>query len=258
MHAKVSAIVGRVTHTFVRRRGTIGPGLARRTFLNRPLCVKSSVNTQQHLFTAFHRRKPEPHECVICRVYITGVAVRVPCGHHYDIDCLRDLIQASTRDESLFPPQCCQQSIPRGLFEPHLDFSLSALFSEKSIEFGTLKRVYCARPTCSRFLGPRTISGAPYIFICAIKTCCTQTCSRCRQEVKGSAKHTCPSFEKVEKEIVKLSRKTGWAPCPGCERVIELRAGCFHMTCICKTQVNLIPSVYAASNNANSPHKVLL
>ena len=161
----------------------------------------------------------------------------MPCGHYYDIGCLRELIQASTRDESLFPPRCCRQDIPRELFEPHLNPSLSALFSEKSIEFGTLKRVYCSKPTCSRFLGPRTTDGSPYVFVCPVRSCSAQTCSRCRQEIRGTAKHACTQIGGVETEIVKLSRKTGWAPCPGCERLIELRAGCFHMTCICKTQV---------------------
>ncbi|CAL1709005.1 unnamed protein product [Somion occarium] len=221
---KVSGIVGRVTNTLVRRRDTLqlpGSTSTPRAFLHRPV------------------RKPEPHECVICRSNISSIAIKVPCGHSYDLGCLRELVQASTRDESLYPPRCCQQTIPRRLFESHLDPNLSALFSEKSIEFGTLKRVYCAKLACSRFLGPRSTSSTttPYIFVCPVKSCCTRTCSWCRQEVKGHGKHSCAQDQDQDgKQLAKLSQKAGWVSCPGCERVIELHTGCFHMTCICKTQ----------------------
>ena len=146
-----------------------------------------------------------------------------------------DLVEASTKEESLYPPRCCRQPIPRSTFQQYMSASLANLFSEKSIEFSTLKRVYCAKPTCSRFLGPRTKGTLPHNYPCSSSDCSTRTCSRCRSEVKPHVLHTCRP-DGPSKQLASLSRKTGWVQCPGCDQMVELLTGCYHMTCICKTQ----------------------
>ncbi|KAI0070132.1 hypothetical protein K474DRAFT_1680382 [Panus rudis PR-1116 ss-1] len=205
MH-RMAALVDRVAHTFTRRRDLKAPLLARR-------------------ITKLH--------------HITSVPIMVPCGHYYDPECLIDLVQASTRDESLYPPRCCQQQIPKAVFAPYMSQSLAVLFSDKSIEFDTLKRVYCAKPTCSRFLGPK--SAKAYVYMCPVVSCSTRTCGHCRAEVTHRGKHTCigdtsNSRDKETTQLFELGARAGWGNCPGCERMIELQTGCFHMTCLCKTQ----------------------
>ncbi|KAI0089519.1 hypothetical protein BDY19DRAFT_942682 [Irpex rosettiformis] len=175
------------------------------------------------------------HECVACQHMVMDTnAVRVPCGHFYDIPCLLSLVKASTRDESIFPPRCCQDTVPSSLFEKHMDTQLSRLFSLKTQEFSTPKRVYCARVTCNRFLGPRTKSknGPPHAYDCTESGCTTRTCSRCRCEVKKHVLHACRP-DNVPRRLV----QRGCAQqCPGCDRLVELKSGCFHITCACKTQ----------------------
>lgn len=175
------------------------------------------------------------HECVACQHMVMDAnAVRVPCGHFYDIPCLLSLIRASTQDESIFPPRCCQDTVPTSLFEKHMDSQLSRLFSLKTQEFSTPKRVYCSKVTCNRFLGPRTKSrgGPPHAYTCTESECATRTCSRCRCEVRKHVLHACRPDD-VPRRLV----QRGCAQqCPGCDRLVELKSGCFHITCVCKTQ----------------------
>lgn len=179
----------------------------------------------------------QTHDCAICLNNIQDQEICVPCGHYYDVPCLLELVQASLREEYLFPPRCCKRPIPTALFESHMDSALSSNYSAKSFEFSTLKRIYCANPTCSRFLGPRHKGPSPPILACLASNCTTQTCSRCRSSVPHNVKieHKC-AHEHAQGEVLALARTAGWARCPGCEQLIELHSGCFHMTCKCKTQ----------------------
>ena len=115
-----------------------------------------------------------------------------------------------------------------------MDPQLSRLFALKTQEFSTPKRVYCARVTCSRFLGPRTKpkSGPPHSYLCTETGCTTRTCSRCRCEVKKHVLHACRPDD-VPRRLV---RRGCAQQCPGCDRLVELKSGCFHVTCTCKTQ----------------------
>ncbi|KAI5997299.1 hypothetical protein F5J12DRAFT_725270, partial [Pisolithus orientalis] len=173
--------------------------------------------------------------CVICQDAIHGSEFRAPCGHYYDIPCITDLLRTATHDESLFPPRCCRQNIPFDEVQSHLSRALVTEFREKSKEFGTLSRVYCARQTCSRFLGPltQTTSGTT-VYDCPAPHCGTRTCANCRGQY-NEATHTCRHDQGAER-VLELGRAEGWVRCPGCSQLIELEIGCFHMTCRCRTE----------------------
>ncbi|OBZ77648.1 hypothetical protein A0H81_02478 [Grifola frondosa] len=177
----------------------------------------------------------QAHDCVACMTTIEGPKIRVPCGHDYDVACLLALVEASTRDESLFPPRCCKELIPAICFEHHMSPALSLLFSEKSAEHATPRRVYCANPTCSRFLGPRSTATPARIFTCPTPACSTRTCGRCRARVESHTPHRC-GHDKAHKAVLALAGRNGWARCPTCDQMIELRSGCYHMTCVCSAQ----------------------
>ncbi|KAI6135278.1 hypothetical protein EV401DRAFT_519889 [Pisolithus croceorrhizus] len=175
------------------------------------------------------------HVCVVCMDLIRGSEIRAPCGHYYGIPCIIDLFQNATRDESLFPPRCCRQNIPFDRVQTHLSRALVAEFQEKSREFGTVTRVYCARQTCSRFLGPliQNTSGTT-VYDCPAPNCETRTCANCRGQYDERT-HSCQQDRGAE-QVLELGRAEGWARCPGCSQLIELDMGCFHMTCRCRTE----------------------
>lgn len=179
--------------------------------------------------------RPTRHVCVICMDSIRGSEIQAPCGHYYDIPCIVDLFQTATRDESLFPPRCCRQNIPFDQVQTHLSRALVTEFQEKSREFGTGSRVYCARQTCSRFLGPliQNTSGIT-VYDCPAPDCETRTCANCRGRHDGPT-HPCQQDQGAQ-QVLELGRTEGWARCPGCSQLIELEMGCFHMTCRCRTE----------------------
>ncbi|EKM56618.1 uncharacterized protein PHACADRAFT_54743, partial [Phanerochaete carnosa HHB-10118-sp] len=132
----------------------------------------------------------KPRDCVGCRALIAGDAVRLICGHFFEKPCLVSMVRTCLSSESLFPPKCCDQPIPKAAFEPLMDAALATLYAEKSMEYGTLERVYCARAACRRFLGPQA-KGIHHVYTCPAPGCGTRTCSRCKIEVKKAVLHAC-------------------------------------------------------------------
>jgi len=94
-------------------------------------------------------------KCTICMEFVTKRDPCVPCGHAYCLSCLQDLFKASMQDETLMPPRCCRQEIPIDLAE--LPFKEIQDFNAKLLEFSTVDRLYCSKPTCSAFIPPTFI-----------------------------------------------------------------------------------------------------
>ncbi|RDX54706.1 hypothetical protein OH76DRAFT_989817 [Lentinus brumalis] len=110
-------------------------------------------------------------------------------------------------------------------------------FIEKKKEYGTRNRVYCARPSCSRFLGTHNKGSFPFVFRrrklkCSAPDCRTVTCSSCKNEVVSGTRHRCQPAD-VDVSVLSLGQQSGWARCPCCETMIELNDGCYHITCRC-------------------------
>ncbi|PIL27664.1 hypothetical protein GSI_10816 [Ganoderma sinense ZZ0214-1] len=152
---------------------------------------------------------------------------------------MRQLFDTATKDESLFPPSCCRRPIPLASVWGHLSDRLQSTFEEKRREFTVQNRVYCAKPSCSRFLAAQQ-DRSPALRDqpsrkCPASGCGTITCLRCKNEVKPGTKHLCAENE-VDQPALRLAKDVGWARCPGCATMIELNHGCYHMTCRCKTQ----------------------
>lgn len=181
------------------------------------------------------------HNCVICTEPIRGSEYRAPCGDYYDRGCLIRLFTKATEDESLFPPRCCRQNIPFHVVQRFMSAEFLRRFQEKSKEFSTLKRVYCANQACSIFLGPQVESKLKFWFgrqayRCTAPGCGTLTCSRCKTRLASeSASHNCIDDEQ-DRLVLALGADSGWVRCPGCAQLIELNHGCFHITCRCKTE----------------------
>lgn len=185
-------------------------------------------------------RRLTGHDCVICGDAIRGTEIRAPCSHYYDKSCIIELFKAATRDETLYPPRCCRQQIPLSSVRSLLTADAIELFNEKAAEFRTLNRVYCSNPRCSRFLGPQQEGPKPsayHLFKCSAPDCKTETCACCKARVESHTKssHVCRKDVDAH-DVLALGERARWARCPGCEALIELNLGCFHMTCRCKTE----------------------
>lgn len=113
---------------------------------------------------------------------------------------------------------------------------LQTLFTAKSREFGTpsQRRVYCAVPTCSAFLGSSEGVAAASTLPCT--KCRGVTCVSCKQP--GHPNEACKEdpAAQLTQELRELASSELWQTCPGCNAIVELEQGCYHMTCRCRTE----------------------
>ncbi|KAJ7207182.1 hypothetical protein GGX14DRAFT_366730 [Mycena pura] len=181
------------------------------------------------------RERPLRVQCVICGEGLPLSASFVaPCGHFYCSECISDLARSCIGDESLFPLQCCRQPLQmegRGGVFAQLEPRLGRSLREKATEFGTpsANRVYCPHPTCSAFLG----STAHHTTDVKCERCGTDVCVSCKQNTHPGER--CGENEALE-QLKALAKEQRWQTCPGCARIIDLQQGCFHMTCLCRTE----------------------
>ncbi|GAA5887299.1 hypothetical protein JCM6882_002481 [Rhodosporidiobolus microsporus] len=176
-------------------------------------------------------------ECLICteRVPVNeGVHVPCPSAHFYCGSCIRHLFLAATKDESLFPPRCDGVPIPLKLASPHLSLDDLAVFRRKSVEFTTPNKLYCSRPSCSAFLGGAQPDGHEGKVAVKCDDCGTETCRACKAPWHGE-RGLCGAGGDDEAAEV-LTRDKGYRRCERCKRMVELKDGCNHITCLCRHQ----------------------
>ncbi|KAF5378618.1 hypothetical protein D9615_007185 [Tricholomella constricta] len=154
-----------------------------------------------------------------------------PCGHDYCSDCITSLVDACTRDESLYPPRCCSQPFSNAALLPFLDRKLFFAYNIKRVELDVpaANRIFCPTPTCSAFLG--SSEHARSNLRCS--KCHTSVCSQCRQPSHPG--ENC-SENQATIEVRELARAERWQTCPGCKAIVELNVGCYHITCRCRFQ----------------------
>ena len=189
------------------------------------------------------------HECASCGDHRRAFETfRAPCRHYYCQECLTQLFELSTTDETLFPPRCCRQEIHLSSVRLYLDRELVQRFQRKVIEFQTSDRTYCSQPTCSAFINPDNITDDR----ATCTSCFTTTCTIC----KGTSHDgDCPA-DTATQQMLEAAREQGWQRCYNCRRVVELDVGCNHMTyafCIpllYLTKLTRVPAVLVARNSA--------
>lgn len=207
-----------------------------------PLSKLGGLYLGKKAMVAFHpsnkerELEPEPEfeeqlytECTICgdrKQYHEVVAM--PCNHQYCRPCLFELFNESFKDESLFPPRCCKQPVDPTNAALLIPGILRKKFQEKKVEFDTPgnDRIYCFNQSCNVFIVKPTSFTANTVE-CLV--CGTRTCVYCKEE-----KHEkeCREDEDM-KSALALAKSQGWRQCGRCLNMVELRTGCFHITCRC-------------------------
>lgn len=163
-------------------------------------------------------------ECLICMdSFDADTVIKTPCQHYYCRNCMKRRFLEATRNESLYPPRCCDRDIPITIANVILNAEEQTAFVNKGREYRTKDRIYCSSRQCSAFIHPTQIRND------------VGTCGSCRQRTcvfcKG-AYHMgdCPK-DKSTQEVLKLAQKSGWRRCYSCKVMVELDKGCNHITC---------------------------
>ncbi|KAH0359453.1 hypothetical protein KCU65_g9961, partial [Aureobasidium melanogenum] len=114
-----------------------------------------------------------------------------PCGDIYCRGCMITLFENAVRDEAMYPPRCCGQTIPFGAVCSFITSDLGEAFMKKAMEFDTTNRTYCSNSACSQFIPNDRINDD--VAVC--DACNQRTCSIC----KGNAHHgDCPEDETTQ------------------------------------------------------------
>ncbi|KAG8160716.1 hypothetical protein KVR01_008980 [Diaporthe batatas] len=176
------------------------------------------------------KKAPVAHlQCCTCRDDVPFYDVaHTPCGHDYCRGCLQELFRLSVTDETLFPPRCCRQPIPADQNRFFLTSKLYGDFQARKVEMETPDRTYCHAPECSKFIAPQNIQHQ----IGRCVACDAQTCSVCKAAAHAGE---CPE-DPATKVLDKVAAENGWMRCKGCQRIVDLMAGCNHITCPCGAQ----------------------
>lgn len=139
-------------------------------------------------------------ECVACGgKVIRDKTTRAPCGHVCCGECVSELFGHAMRDESLFPPRCCQQPLALDKVRRLLDHKLAHEFATKSVELSTPDRTYCYLPRCSAFIRPTSVVGD----VGTCEVCRRTTCTLCKARAHMG---DCPREIRKEAWTWKISR----------------------------------------------------
>ncbi|KAF2134354.1 ariadne RING finger [Dothidotthia symphoricarpi CBS 119687] len=156
--------------------------------------------------------------------------ITAKCSHRYCTACIKHLFMRSTNDESLYPPRCCKQEIPLALVSKHMNPEELATFQLARVEHATVNKTYCSDHACGEFIIPDNIEPGTHRATCT--KCGTTTCSICKNGVHAG---DCPDDESL-RQTREMARVLGWQACYSCNRVVQLRSGCNHITCRCRAE----------------------
>lgn len=164
-------------------------------------------------------------ECSTCFGQRNDLTLIVPCQHEVCTDCQRRAFRLAMHDEERYPPTCCGSGrITIQLAAQVLDAEEFQAYRDRVEELDTKERLYCAVPTCSKFIPPTAIDNEHG----ACPQCGQRTHTVCRNlEHPGQG---CPQDE-GEDTVLQMAEEEGWRRCVQCHHLIERTAGCNQMRC---------------------------
>ncbi|KAF9242080.1 hypothetical protein BU15DRAFT_44415, partial [Melanogaster broomeanus] len=174
-------------------------------------------------------------DCVICGDTFEAIScLHASCSHFFCRQCIINMAEVANRDEGiLIPLQCCHKQLPLNIFLSFLPGTLRTSFSAKCAESSTPPplRIYCPNKRCLTFIGRSPGGATPSEMSCP--ECNTVTCSGC-----GTPPHPQENCKENEltREVRAFANSKGWQTCPGCQAIVELKDGCWHMVCRCSAQ----------------------
>lgn len=191
-----------------------------------PIVAAAFVPSTYSPMTKPERLMSTKRHCTGCFLYkLKEECFTAPCGDHYCKPCIIDMFQAATKDESLYPPGCCQKHIPLSSVSSLLDAKLYLEFNMKAIEYRTKDRTYCHKPYCGAFIPPEQPHEKYKSNAVKCTKCDFWTCTKCKH-----ANHYGTCDEAMDAPVVELGKTKGWQRCPSCQAMVELQYGCNHIT----------------------------
>ncbi|KAG5192952.1 hypothetical protein JKP88DRAFT_272254 [Tribonema minus] len=158
------------------------------------------------------------------------------CDHAACRECLHRLFSTALEDTSLIPIRCCAVPVDPNLATVALTGAALARFRQLEVEASVTHKMYCPRPTCSMFINLDAVMAAGQgSRQLPCPSCGAAVCTHCRAEGHtGSCEAAAAVREGDNEELTALVAREGWQRCGACGVLVELVAGCYHMTCRCR------------------------
>ncbi|KAI9842484.1 MAG: hypothetical protein M1838_003099 [Thelocarpon superellum] len=202
---------------------------------------RHSLRRRLRRFSAFRTSKmvvDEIRSCVCCRddFQRSKALHHLPCSHSYCDACLRVLVTQAMQDESKMPPRCCKKAVPGAVVKTLLDAEEQQQFMKRVLQYGTPweHRMFCPNAGCGDFIPTQTIHDPQHPLDVICTSCDTVACKQCRREAHVTGED-CPADWELD-AVLQMGENQGWRRCYKCRTLVELTAGCSHMTCRCKAQ----------------------
>jgi IBR domain, a half RING-finger domain len=128
------------------------------------------------------------------------------------------------------PFQCCGQEASVDRLPGLLTAEGHTRYIELVEERSTPNPIHCGNRLCGIFVPPSQYRGPDQV---ECRRCGTSTCRHCRSTAHPGQQ--C-EFDIATQQARALASANGWKSCPRCSNMVEKRAGCNHMTCLCYTQ----------------------
>lgn len=177
--------------------------------------------------------------------------IEMDCSHNFCFDCMYIYVKSkvwSSRVPVKCPQLRCKHYISNsvwGSFIQSTSFgSLEGALTET--EARNLWRFYCPFPDCSMLLHTHQCSSSREtsliqsdIYCIECPECCRLVCSRC--QVPWHSSMRCEEYQNLpldernfgEITLHQLAQSNNWRRCQQCRQMIELAAGCYHVSCRC-------------------------
>ncbi|KAG5302056.1 IBR domain-containing protein [Histoplasma ohiense] len=162
--------------------------------------------------------------------------ISLNCQHKYCLKCFIQLINTAMATEKLFPPKCCLEEIPQRLILDNLDHNGRDAFRLKVQEYAISepRRVYCPEITCAKWIPPNKLKKGKKPSQKSCPYCRNEICTLCRSLAHANLKD-CPQDYGLEATLEEAEYH-GWRRCYSCHSMVELTAGCRHITCNCGSE----------------------
>jgi hypothetical protein len=161
-------------------------------------------------------------KCAGClELFFIADMMRGNCPHSFCNGCAIHMLQASLKEERMFPPRCCVKELPIQLNRSMFDDETWEQYKEMLVKRADKNRTYCSDANCSKYIHPIDVQNMDAM--CG--TCKKQTCIICKRPA-----HLGWCARDHEENLEILAKELGWQRCTGCGHLVELKSGCNHIT----------------------------
>ncbi|KAK2737331.1 hypothetical protein FQN55_001169 [Onygenales sp. PD_40] len=173
-------------------------------------------------------------ECASCMDDILDKnLITANCQHKYCHKCFVQLVNTAMDTERLFPPRCCLEKVPLRTVLDNLSHSQRDAYKLKAEEYATPEpnRWYCPSANCGKWIPASKLKKGTSPNSKCCPYCRVAMCALCRGLTHANTDE-CPQDFGLEATLEEAENH-GWRRCYSCRAMVELTAGCRHITCQC-------------------------